>query len=462
MTPSSPDPAAPSRPLIRRLTVRHLFVLVPVAALAWRAGGELGDNSFLWHVRAGTVQLEAGEVLRADPFSFTAGGQAWRTQSWLLELLYGWAENAFGSLRWVPIFTFCCLAATLGFVGLAVYRRVKSPGRTAALLTVVAWVGLLFTVPRPVAVSFVLLAVFVVILDHPERLGWALVPLTWLWASVHGLFVLGLLVVFLEAVRRRSPRLLVLLGLAGAAALSTAHGFGVLSILLDFFESRGALRFLSEWKRPDFLSVGLMPVILIALALAIGFASRRIEPSRLILVAPLAALAAVQLRSVFPALVVLAPIAASALKKGDGAAPSSGGTWQLNAGIAIVLAAFAVVGLARPVTRDTRVLPTAGAVEALRSERLFHGPGAGGFLIWADYPSRRVFVDDRAELYGEEFFEDLVDTIGGARGTTMLDAYGLEEALVKTSWALDDTLRDDGWIETYRDDRWAVYQRPGD
>ena len=47
-------------------------------------------------LRAGELQLEIGRVLTTDPFSFTAGGEAWRTQSWLAELGYAWLEDVTG------------------------------------------------------------------------------------------------------------------------------------------------------------------------------------------------------------------------------------------------------------------------------------------------------------------------------------------------------------------------------
>ncbi|MBT8248315.1 MAG: hypothetical protein KJN73_10870 [Acidimicrobiia bacterium] len=75
--------------MTHRLSVRHLFAMVPVVGVVVASARAISDNSFLWHVRAGTVQLDAGQVLRTDPFSFTAQGESWRTQSWIADLLYG-------------------------------------------------------------------------------------------------------------------------------------------------------------------------------------------------------------------------------------------------------------------------------------------------------------------------------------------------------------------------------------
>lgn len=461
MTPSStPDVGSRrggSRP---GLAVRHLYVLVPLALVAWRAVTPLGDNSFLWHVRAGTLQLDRGEVLRDDPFSFTAGGEPWRTQSWLVELGYGWMERVTGSLQWAPTMMFVIMTAALGFVGLAVYRIVRNPAQMALAVVAVAWVGMLFVVPRPVIFSFLLLAVFVVVLGHWDRLGWTLIPLTWLWASVHGLFVVGLGLVALEALRRRSWRLLAIGGAAGVSTLLTAHGVGVIQILLDFLENRDALGFLSEWKRPDFSSRSLIPAVVVAIVLVLAFVRRRLDGGHLIVAVPFVVIGALQLRSVFPSVIVVVPLAAAALVSGRPPRRRSGGSRMINMAIAVSIILLAAIGLTRTAGRDTSVLPPESAVAALKEAEVFHGPGAGGLLIWSEYPDRKVFVDDRAELFGGAFFGDLVAAINGETGTELLDRYRLDEALVKTAWALDDVLAGEGWRETYRDDKWAVYTRP--
>ena len=133
--------------LADRLTIRHLWMLPPLVALAIRAVTEIGDNSFLWHVRAGEVQLSAGEVLRSDPFSYTELGAPWRTQSWLLELVYGWLFLRTGGLQWVPTMIFLIMSGTFAFLGLAVYRWVRDPVRTAVVLRVMTWVA--FFLRRP-------------------------------------------------------------------------------------------------------------------------------------------------------------------------------------------------------------------------------------------------------------------------------------------------------------------------
>ena len=170
-----------------QLRVAHLRFLVPFVAIAWRASQPIGDNSFLWHVRAGTLQIDRGQVLTADPFSFTESGAAWRTQSWLAELGYGWLERTSGGIGWVPTMKFLAVSLAVGLVGLVIYRvSNRSHWVTLGALVLMLWQSSPFAVARPALLGFVLLACVVAIAHSNRRPLWALPLLFWLWASVHG------------------------------------------------------------------------------------------------------------------------------------------------------------------------------------------------------------------------------------------------------------------------------------
>ncbi len=71
-----------------------------------------------------------------------------------------------------------------------------------------------------------------------------------------------------------------------------------------------------------------------------------------------------------------------------------------------------------------------------------------------------MFVDDRAELYGADFFAEFVDT---RRGTPSwreaFDRYGIEQALVGAEDGLADVLFAEGWAVDFTDERWTVFSR---
>ncbi len=69
-------PEVRARPDIRLI---HATPIVPLFFVALLAAGSIKDNSFLWHIRAGSVQLADERVITSEPFSFTMQGVPWRT-----------------------------------------------------------------------------------------------------------------------------------------------------------------------------------------------------------------------------------------------------------------------------------------------------------------------------------------------------------------------------------------------
>jgi len=444
---------------LRNTSPRQIALLVPIAAISWLVVRPLGDNSFLWHVRAGTAQLDLGRVLTADPFSFTRTGESWRTQSWLAELGYGWLERLTGDLSWVPFVVYLAALIMMSLLAVAVYDVIREPVRTAGALVVIALASTIFMVPRPVIFSYTLVAATVVVLRRPERLGWVLIPMMWVWGGIHASYTLGLALIALEAFRIKSWRLFGIGVLAGFTTAFTAHGLGSWEFLLTFWESREALSFITEWATPNFFGPFLAPFLLVVLGIVVGAVRGSVRPRDLVVILPFLWLGLTQQRSVLPSIIVLAPFAATALIPRRTPAPSRGGSPMANAVLFVALGAMAIVPFARDASLRTDVLPPPEARAALGPGPVFHGASAGGLLIYAEWPERLVYVDDRAELYGAEGFREFVDVIAGKGYEGVFARYGLSQALVKVDWALGPQLAADGWSLAYEDEDWAVYLR---
>ncbi len=77
-----------------------LFAAVAAGVLAAFSPGLLNNSDTYWHIRAGEWMLAHGQVLRADPFSYTVAGAPWHTQEWLAEIAMalswraGWPDAA--------------------------------------------------------------------------------------------------------------------------------------------------------------------------------------------------------------------------------------------------------------------------------------------------------------------------------------------------------------------------------
>ncbi|MCP4965141.1 MAG: hypothetical protein GY926_07885 [bacterium] len=443
---------------MKRLRVSHLRFFVPFILLAWRASLPIGDNSFLWHVRAGTLQLDQGNVLTTDVFSFTAAGEAWRTQSWLAELGYGWLENLTGGIGWVPAMKFLAMSLTVALLALVVHNVAgRRSGVTLAGLLLLVWQAAPFGIARPALLGFVLLA-SVVAFSHLERRPlWLLPLLFWFWASVHGMFVVGLGYLFLDAMRRRSRRQVVAVVISGVATAFTAHGLGAWWILLQFGRSRGALDLIREWLPPDFSNPFLLPLLVVIIGIMVAGTLGRLSPDDLWIMVPFVAFGLLAERNVWPAVIVLVPLAAVAFNKGP-AEPRAlrPEPVVVNWVIAALLIAVAFVGLSQEATLNEDRFPVAAAVAALEPGPLFNGSAVGGFLIYDDWPEHHVFIDDRAELYGEagfQRFQDLKSGIGVHETFAELD---IQQAIINVEWPLVGHLELLGWQYGYEDEFFVV------
>ncbi|NNC74030.1 MAG: hypothetical protein HKN93_00830, partial [Acidimicrobiia bacterium] len=326
---------------MRRLGTRHLWVLATLTAVAVSAVRPMVDNSLLWHVEAGKAQLAAGEVLRTDPFSFTFAGEPWRTQSWLADIGYATLEGWMPNVAWIPWFLALAGVAFLGLLAIEVYREARSPAVVGIALAVLFVITTRFLVPRPVMLSLVAFAAVVVASRHRAS-HWTLPLLLWVWAAVHGSWVLGIGFLVLEAVRRRSRRFAVLSVASLVAASLTAHGLAVWQILWRFALNRDALDVIQEWQRPDFLEFQFMPYLVAVVGIGIGVAQRRLTRSDLVVVVPFMLFGFTSARATLPALIVLVPYAVRPLR---GAWSGAGTRSSLNVVIAGSLAALAVVVL---------------------------------------------------------------------------------------------------------------------
>jgi len=430
--------------------------MVPVLGVVAAAGRAITDNSFLWHVRAGDIQLDAGEVLRIDPFSFTAGGEAWRTQSWIADLGYGLLERATGDLSWVWPLVALIMTATLLLVGAAVYREASSPTATAVILFFVAWLVLRTLVPRPVVFSHLLLAALVVALSHP-RLRWIIPMLLWVWAGVHGSFVIGLGLIILEALRSNRRELWGTLGMSAVTVSLTAHGLALWGVLLEFASNRGALDLIQEWAPPDLTDLSVAPYALFIVAVAAAASRGRIAARDLLVVMPFLLFGLTSYRALIPATIVLAPWVGRAIELPQPVKRHEAG--PVNAAIAVTMLLLAVgLGASRAESVPDPELFPVDAASWLQDGPLFHGDAVGGYLIYTAWPDRFVYTDDRAELYGEARFQEFVDARDGLPiWREVFQRYGITQALLPADQTgLQEVLYASGWTETFRDDEFVV------
>ncbi len=446
--------------LLKRFDIRHLYVLIPIAGFAMLSFmRSIGDASFLWHVRAGELQMVTGRVLAVDPFSFTAGGETWRTQSWLPDLVYAYLEATLGGVGWAPILVGVVGAATLAITGISAYGNCRDTVVTGIWVAIATWLLVPFAQPRPVVISYLLLASLVLVISRGAALQWTVVPILWVWSGVHGSWIIGLGLLTLWAIERRSPKLGLLLATSAATTALTAHGLGAWMIVSTFVRNAGALNYIQEWRPPDFADIAQAPYLLVVASLLVAAVVGRIQIRALWVVLPLLVFGLTSRRAVPVAALVLVPFASRWVFHRM--------LWRRSAWTPIPgLLAVAIAGLvgATLVGSERRIEPTEFpndlAIEAVAGRRAFHGMAVGGYLIFRDQPGSFVYIDDRAELYGERRFADHSAALRGDY-EGLFDRLDIEVAIVEPDWPLTKILLRNGWLTEYQDERFLVVSVPG-
>ena len=85
----------------------------------------------------------------------------------------------------------------------------------------------------------------------------------------------------------------------------------------------------------------------------------------------------------------------------------------------------------------------------------------GGYLIWRLYPQYRVFIDGRADVYGDQLMEEFFKVHDGTMDwRKVLDQHGIQSVLVSPNTAIASLLRQDGsWQKVFEDPKAVVFVR---
>ena len=444
------------------------------------------DRDVWWHLRAGQVILQNHEVFHTDPFSFTRKGSPWINQEWLSEVLIYCVYRAlgFGGL----IVSFGVLSAATIYL---TFLRCEGKPYIAAIISI--W-GAAAVAPtwgvRPITLSLLLTAILLCLLEKSKsnlNLLWWMVPLVLLWVNLHAEFALsiGLMLVYLLGVSldavfgfiswsevAKQLKRLSLVTLACLAVVPLNPNAGKMyTYPFETLRSLAMQRFIDEWLSPNFHQRRQLPLLFMILAIlaAIALSKRRLWPREILLLACGTAAALQAVRHVGIFVVIAIPILSSLISsslddKGWTLHPETAGiTWGKFLVNAIILAAC--LGLAAIRIRDViraqpeveaRTLPAA-AVEFLSAN---HQPGAllndynwGGYLIWKLHPAYPVYIDGRADLYGDDFLEKFAETYQvRARWREQLGRWDIRTVLLPPDAPLVSALlMDPQWIQLYAD-----------
>lgn len=470
--------------------------LVPLCAavgayLFYLSAGEilLRDSDTEWQIKVGQWILEHGALPTSDVFSFTRFGEPWISSSWLSQVAYALVYG--GDWAGAVILTSIAIGATV-----AIFLHLLSPYFDPARAFLIAALALVLSTihffARPHVLALPVLLAFIGGLmasaDRRTYPSWWLLPLMTLWANLHGGFVLGLTLIGpigLEAVWSAEPgrrrQLVVRWGLFGIAALAascvTPYGWNSLLGATKILSLGKLLTLIGEWMPADFSKPSFFEATLLGLIGLICYRGLTLSVPRILLLLGLVWMALSHIRNIEVFAFIAPLVLAKPISEQWGMAVVTAARFEERRSLPVVtmLAAVAMV-IGAWVTTTTFVaqhefkfLPAfwpAAAVDVLqqhKAQRVFNTAPFGGYLVSRDI---KVFIDGRAELYGEQFVLDYYAALD-ARDTgqllDLLDRYRIDATLLSSGSPAGNVLDHlKGWKRLYKDDVAVIHVRSDD
>ncbi len=496
-----------------------LSLLFLLTAGPW-ASSLLDDAGTGWHIRTGEQILQTLSVPRADPFSYTGGGQPWFAWEWLYDALLGAVHTRLG-LNGVVLLTALVIASTF-FLLYRLALRASGDAPIAAALTLLAVFGSsIHFLARPHVVSWLFTVIWMALLERHRRgerkaLLW-LPALMLLWVNLHGGFVLGVVLPGLylaaelwtlagtraaggaDGAARRTRDLAAATTATLAATLANPYGLGLHAHIYGYLTNSFFMDRIGEFLSPNFHRSGdrFFELLLLVVVAALALSRERLRAQELLvtLFAVHAALYAARNIPVASILLVaiMAPRVSNCLKEWSeepgparwlGGRPAAwrGITERVSrrelqkkipvwpaAGVAVLLWAALHGGeIGSRKLLEARFRPQRLPVEAAEwlaaegvRQGVFSRDDWGGYLIYRLHPEFKVFVDDRHDFYGERFVADHLEVLRvGPRWKEVLQRHGVNWVLAPPDSALAGALRESaGWRVAHADRTAAVFAR---
>jgi hypothetical protein len=495
--------ARSGRGLVDMLSTRRLLVFVFMALIFVLAAHPVSDPDFWWHLKTGQYIVETRSIPHTDIFSSSRFGSEWVTHEWLSEVfIYG----VFRTLGYGGLIVVFSLIITAAFW--IAYQRCRHLAGHPYVAGFALLLGAVATMPawgvRPQMFSLLFGAIFIGFLDRYARREempsiWWLAPLMILWVNLHAGFALGLVLIILTVagllldwlllrkdsftdVWRRARRLCWLLISCVAAVCLNPNGARLYSYPFETLSSGAMMQYIVEWKSPDFHGAKFQALAFLMLATfsVMALSSKRARPGQLLM---LAATAWAALRSArngpFFALVAMPLLAEHSWNWFTSqrwgrwlAVPEKPGPARMKVVLNVLLFGI-MLGVSALVVRravamqrisESQKVPAA-AVDFILAERppqpILNEYAWGGYLIWRLYPDYRVYIDGRADVYGDKLVEEFLEVRDGKPNwREPLDNHGIRTVLIKPDVALASLLRQDsGWWKVFEDKQAVIFVR---
>lgn len=421
-----------------------LLVLLFFLVLSIHLSQEIRDLDLWLHIKTGEYIVTNKIIPLNDIYSFSKPNAPWVNHEWLFQVIaysvahYVGPNGLIVLQNAVFLFVFVLIFA-MG------YRQRNYLMLVTGLFILLLSSSYRFTI-RPDMFSVLFLVLFSFIVQRKRRLLYVLPLLQIIWTNIHGFFFLGPFIIFVFALFERQARLWVIFFLSlFATILNPQFVSGALYPLVTVWNTindRFVLSFINELNPPLTLKTALtlkdwifLKALIIISVFSFRFNQKKFNRTFFVLWALflLFALCAVRNIIYFAALatIIIFTNVNERLSCDNGPWPgifSKSNRFYYIARTSLLLSfSFCMVANANMIIKGVYYdfdaarfksslwgvsqenFPTK-AVDFLLSERfpkrMFNDFNCGSYLIGRAFPQRRVFIDGRTELYGNDFLRE--------------------------------------------------------
>ena len=461
------------------------------------------DGDLPRHILMGNLILQTHHVSTTDIFSFRTVGYPSIPHEWLSQVLFA---GAYDWLRLDGIVLITALIIMLTWSIIYYESLRKSSSFFAAMILTVLAIGAaqIHVLPRPHIFTYILTALWIALLErineHKLRAWWPLPLMMLLWVNLHGMFVIGILILgiylagdFLDHPSKAwfSSAKAKTLMIGGALSLVTTFfspsGPHIWAVITSLGSNAYITSKIPEYQSANFHLPETWPFIIILLLVIVGLARTTEKASwiHILLVVAFTGLALYTSRMIPLFAIVVTPIAAKAfagwmqnefnrsrlfiIEKNIHKINSSsnGLIW-----LAIVMIATIMLFNSGKVIDsenqrnifDKRFFPVEATLWLRHHPQrgnMFNEFDWGGYLLLELWPAYQIFMDGHTHIYGEELTREYERVVSLAPDwSEILAKYNVSWVIVRAKAPLARTLSASGsWLIAYQDQTSIILTR---
>src|SRR3989344_728119 len=443
---------------VQKKIASYIMVAIAIGSIGYVCSFKILDRDFWWHIKAGEVMWNTGELVKIEPFAYTREGKPYlATQSWLAEVaLYG-IHNV-GGTNGIILFRTIAMLVVFGLL-LAINK--KHIWLTSLLVLFAANAAQPAFIERPQLFTFALFALFVFlalrVLEKglSNKLALALIILEILWVNMHGAAAfLGIFIVVCLALQRAYTQRqkftwkpwAYLGGGMVLAFFASPSGYHNITYMFQLLSDKTII-FIEEWQpRPLALYLGEMGLLWIAAIWSLWSTKRNwVFCTALLVGVGFLSVRALRHEVLFVIAAVGVTIYQLRYSKGFERFAQYLARRQVLAGLILLVSLFSLFQYTKNHYQNFAqqdqlfgygaFTPAKGAYEFIEKHNLqgnmFNTYGIGGYLLNRGYPERKVYIDGRNVDYGFEFMNATYEAGLDAEGWKKVeDKHNLTYAII--------------------------------